>query len=328
MSWSLVQRRNVAGNGVLNTLAFLSPVASGNLIIAGQTGYGSDPPVAQWGDSQGNTYIRDVNLSVSTAQWAAIGHTIAKSGAALTFINAANGSDISIELEEWSFAGPLTIGNTASANALSTGNVTTSGNSLIVAILADLSASIPSGTTGTLGIQVGTVGGQHIATAFQYNANVQTTINPTWSLSGSSGPASVGVAFNEPTVTYALTGPSTGVAGVASTNFTLTPGGVIGGDTVTIGLSGTPNGTTTPTSLTFTGVSTPLTFTYTPTSSGVETIALTSSGGYTITGSPFTYTVTPAPPTTHIYTITLEVNDYREYLSGSFRININNVSHN
>ncbi len=109
-------------------------------------------------------------------------------------------------------------------------------------------------------------------------------------LSGASVLAHYNAGIAAPTFT--LTGPTSGVAGVASTNFTLTPSMLIGGDTVTIGLSGAPAGSTTPSSLVFTGVATPLTFTYTPAHGGVETLTLTSGGGYTITNSPWTYTVT------------------------------------
>ena len=92
--------------------------------------------------------------------------------------------------------------------------------------------------------------------------------------------------------TYTLTGPISGVKGVPSTLFTLTPSGSL---TDTVNLSdGGAGGTFTPTSLLWAGSSAAKTFTYTSASPGVETLTLTSTGSNTITQSPWTYTSTAA----------------------------------
>ena len=93
-------------------------------------------------------------------------------------------------------------------------------------------------------------------------------------------------------ITYTLTGPTTGVKGVASTSFTLTPSGSVT-DSVTLS-DGGAGGVFSPASpLSFSGAGA-RTFTYTPPTSGTHTLTLTSAAGDVITGSPWTYTATPA----------------------------------
>ena len=77
---------------------------------------------------------------------------------------------------------------------------------------------------------------------------------------------------------YTLTGPSSGVVNVASSNFTISPSGTYNG-TITITPSG--GGLSTPIVKTFSNSSTPQTFTITPTSSGTVTLTPTNSGSLT-----------------------------------------------
>ena len=65
--------------------------------------------------------------------------------------------------------------------------------------------------------------------------NATGTSNPNWTTSPANPFAAVGVAFQAtvPAVNYTLTGPTTGASGSASTNFTLTPSGMVSSDTVT-----------------------------------------------------------------------------------------------
>jgi len=98
-------------------------------------------------------------------------------------------------------------------------------------------------------------------------------------------------------ITYTLSGPTSGRAGVASTNFTATPSAAVS-DTVTIGIAGTAGGSTSVASLTWAASAAAKTFTYTPASAGAETITLTSGAGYTVTGSPATYASSAGMATT------------------------------
>lgn len=90
-----------------------------------------------------------------------------------------------------------------------------------------------------------------------------------------------------------LSGPTSGMGGVPSTNFTVTldsaagPGGVsvaitstVGGDTITSTPLMIPNGSTTGT------------FTLTPSTIGNRDISITTTPALTIIGSPITYTAT------------------------------------
>lgn len=89
---------------------------------------------------------------------------------------------------------------------------------------------------------------------------------------------------------YAFTGPSSGVVGVESTVFTVTPSADATGIVVTPATTG--SGTFTPTTVTFAGVGAK-TFTYTPsTTAGTpHLISVTNSGGLT-NPDPISYAVT------------------------------------
>ena len=99
-------------------------------------------------------------------------------------------------------------------------------------------------------------------------------------------PASLTVAA----IGLTLTGPTSGITGVASTAFTVTPA-TASNDIVSYSATG---GTFSPASpFTFTTSSaTPQTFTFTPSVAGARTITVTSADGGTVTGSPWTYTAT------------------------------------
>jgi len=99
---------------------------------------------------------------------------------------------------------------------------------------------------------------------------------------------------------YSLTGPSSGVVNVASTNFTVTPSGLYTG---TITPASTGAGTFSPTSLTFSNSSTSQTFTYTPTSlvGSPHTISTTSSPAIT-NPSGIAYTVSSSAATSYTFT--------------------------
>jgi hypothetical protein len=78
---------------------------------------------------------------------------------------------------------------------------------------------------------------------------------------------------------YSFIGPSSGVVGIPTSNFTVTPDGSISGGDVTITPDDDGNGGTfTPTTVTFTnGTSTAQTFTYTPATDGTFDITVDSA---------------------------------------------------
>lgn len=106
-------------------------------------------------------------------------------------------------------------------------------------------------------------------------------------------PASIVLTTNTPT--YALSGPSGGDVGVASTNFTV----LLAADVTLIAPAtitphdGGGGGTFTPTTVVLDTGSLPQHFTYTPASAGAKTISVTNSGGLTNPAN-LTYTAASA----------------------------------
>jgi hypothetical protein len=93
----------------------------------------------------------------------------------------------------------------------------------------------------------------------------------------------------------ALSGPTSGTTGLASTNFTVAATGLSASDTATCHSDSGGSFTTSP--LSFSAGSGSHTFTYTAAADGVHSISITDSLGATISGSPVTYTSTTPTPT-------------------------------
>lgn len=98
-----------------------------------------------------------------------------------------------------------------------------------------------------------------------------------------------------------MTGPTSGTAGVASTNFTIGADDVITGTVVVTPSDGGAGGTFTPTTVSISSGTPTATFTYTPSSTGAKTISVTNNGGLT-NPSNITYTASsgatvPGAPT-------------------------------
>jgi hypothetical protein len=93
-----------------------------------------------------------------------------------------------------------------------------------------------------------------------------------------------------------LSGPSTGVNGQASTNFTVGANGAITGTVVVTPDSGGGGGSFTPATVNLTSGTPTATFTYTPASTGAKSIGVTNNASLTAP-APVTYTVTTAPAT-------------------------------
>ena len=88
-----------------------------------------------------------------------------------------------------------------------------------------------------------------------------------------------------------MSGPSGGVSGVASTNFTIGANGVITGTVIVTPSDSASGGTFTPTTVSISSGSPTGTFTYTPASVGAKTVSVTNNGGL-INPSNITYTAT------------------------------------
>lgn len=93
--------------------------------------------------------------------------------------------------------------------------------------------------------------------------------------------------------TVTTTGPTSGLSGVASTNFTVGANGAITGTVIVTPSDGGGGGTFTPTTVSISSGSPTGTFTYTPSSTGAKTISVTNNGSLT-NPSNITYTVTVA----------------------------------
>ncbi len=99
-----------------------------------------------------------------------------------------------------------------------------------------------------------------------------------------------------PATAVSLTGPTSGVNGVASTNFTVSANGAITGSVVVTPSAGGGGGSFSPATVTLTSGSPTGTFTYTPASVGTKSITVTNDGGLTNPAA-ITYTVSAAPAT-------------------------------
>lgn len=109
---------------------------------------------------------------------------------------------------------------------------------------------------------------------------------------GLSNPANITYTSNAvPASSVLFTGPTSGVSGVASTNFTVSANGTITGTIVVTPSAGGGGGTFTPTTVSISDGTPTATFTYTPSSSGTKTISITNNGGLS-NSSNISYAVT------------------------------------
>ena len=105
----------------------------------------------------------------------------------------------------------------------------------------------------------------------------------------SVSPSSISLTASSPATSFSFTGPSSAISGVASSNFTLTPNGVVGAATVTP--SDGASGTFTPSTRSWSNESSAKTFTYTPASSGSKTVSVSTTSGSPSTISPTSLSV-------------------------------------
>ena len=139
------------------------------------------------------------------------------------------------------------------------------------------------------GLKAGSVlltSGVNLTSLYSINPGTQDLLGNTIS------PSSLAQGAINVVLSYTLIGPTTGVKGVPSTNFTLTPSTSVS-DTITLSDGGS-GGLFTPSSITFNSSATPATFTYVPAAPGAYALSLTSALGAAVSGSPATYASSPA----------------------------------
>jgi hypothetical protein len=120
-----------------------------------------------------------------------------------------------------------------------------------------------------------------------------------------------------------LSGPSSGMTGSASTNFTVGGDGSIVTDVIVTPSDGADGGTFTPTTVTLTSGSPTAAFTYTPASTGTKTISITNNRGLTNPSS-ISYLSTPSIPATAV-TISGPTNGANGTASTNFTVGADGV---
>lgn len=121
-----------------------------------------------------------------------------------------------------------------------------------------------------------------------------------------------------------LTGPSGGVNGVASTNFTVGANGAITGTVTVTPSDSSGGGTFSPTSVAINSGTPTATFTYTPGSVGTKTISISDDGGLT-DATPLSYVVTAAPITVAVTDSNVFFSPYNWYSNGGGSMQANNI---
>ena len=300
MAWTRVQSAgNVDTSGSGNNPVSLTSVAVGDLLVAAITNY--DAEIGSIGDTVNTWHKIASKENVANIFYTDLWYTIVTTGGSLT-ITGTTQAFSGLAVVEFNPNGTITVdGTAATASGTSTspasGNVTITTPDLAVGAFglgngAPYTWSNSGSFTVDSGSAASYVSGSHYGVAIGYNldANASPT-DPTLTLSNALAVwAAVGIGFLATPFVLTVTGPSSGINGTASTNFTVTPAGI---DTDTVTFSdGGHGGTFTPSSLTFSASSAAQTFTYTPTIAGSITLTLTSGNGATVTGSPLTYTVT------------------------------------
>jgi lysophospholipase L1-like esterase len=191
-------------------------------------------------------------------------------------------------------AGP-SAGSAGSGSLLQSGNISPTGNDFVVVAAGHNAAGFPlTGEQIADAAAAGYVRNGKAGIWYSFFTANQTAIhgqasfadNDSWvcdilaiKSAGEAGP------------TYTLTGPSGGVVGVESSNFTIAVTGTIA-STIFTPSDSSGGGTFSPTSRTLSGVSPSGTFTYTPGTSGTKSISTTNDGGLT-DPSPVSYVATP-----------------------------------
>lgn len=311
MAWAHISGQNAGNQGGASTTAlsatYPNPVGVGHFLVCGWAtlAANSTPVSSSIADSHGNTWALLNTSGVganSEFQTFAFYGLVVPGGSALalqvTVTATANYSNMFID--EFSFTGGAPTFDAASSFASASTTPTTgsiavagSGPDLVLGMEGSYDTGGDSHTVGngTLIYSDNTITGTQLGFCSEYVLNAVSATNLAFNLSPTGNWRASGISMKivASSITYTLTGPSSGAVNSPSTNFTLTPSGSVTSDTITFSAA---SGTFTPTSLTFTNSSAAQTFTYTPASSGVKSLTLTSADSSTITGSPASYTAT------------------------------------
>ncbi len=147
-------------------------------------------------------------------------------------------------------------------------------------------------------------------------------LNDAWSGDSTTGYQIDSIAEQVPAATaVTLSGPSTGLSGVASSNFTVGANGAITGTVVVTPSDGGAGGTFTPTTVSISSGTPTGTFTYTPASAGAKTISVTNNGSLS---NPSNITYTVSSPATAV-TLTGPTSGLAGSASSNFNVGANGV---
>ncbi|MDR3519422.1 MAG: hypothetical protein P4L63_00825, partial [Candidatus Pacebacteria bacterium] len=210
-------------------------------------------------------------------------------------------NNASLHISEWS--GVVTSSGldnhaegTGTGTAMDTGTLTTTNtNDVVIGGFIDSRGDSSIGAGFTKLSSDGFVGSlseyQIVSSTGNWHPTATAGASTIWAAAG----IALKTASSSSATSFTFTGPSSGNAGSASTNFTVTPVG--GNYTGTITLTPTGSGSTglSATVLTFSNSSTAQTFTITPTVSGTVTLTPTNNGSLT-NPSNLTYTVNAVVP--------------------------------
>lgn len=121
-----------------------------------------------------------------------------------------------------------------------------------------------------------------------------------------------------------MTGPSSGLVGTSSTNFTVGANGTITGTIIVTPSDSGGGGTFTPTTVSISSGTPTATFTYTAGTAGAKTVSVTNNGGLTNPGN-ITYTASTGPVTVPVTNTNLYFSPYNWYSDGAGAMQSNNA---
>lgn len=183
---------------------------------------------------------------------------------------------------------------TYTSNAASATSVTLTGptSGLVSAASSNFTVGANGAITGTVVVTPSATGGGSFSpTTVSINSGTPTgtfTYTPTSTGAKTISVTNNGGLSNPSNITYTvstnasavtMTGPSAGVVGGASSNFTIAANGIITGTVVVTPSDSAGGGTFTPTSVSINSTTPSATFTYTAASVGTKTISVTNDGG-------------------------------------------------
>lgn len=218
-----------------------------------------------------------------------------------TYTPATTGSKLIELTNDQSLPEPTPITYTSNASGASTFTLTGPSGG-IVGVPSTVFTVTPNGSfTGSVTPSAGAGGGSFSPSSLSWiNDNSPKTFTYTPVTSGAktisitnsgalTNPSPLSYVVSDANATaFSLTGPSTGVVGMPSTSFTVTPNGNYIGTVTPVATGG---GSFSPASLTWSNTNNAQSFVYIPTTEGDKTIGITNSGGLT-NPSNLPYTVT------------------------------------